>query len=148
MFGTSNQKKNKNSDKGMEQVDHQGITIIGKDCHIKGDIVSNKPIRLDGKVSGLVQVEESLIVGTQGLIEGDIMAKHVVIYGKVEGNIAAEKLEIRAEGRVLGNIDSQLIEMEAGAHYKGEMKIGEAEAPVLGEGELSQEINQYASNNP
>lgn len=148
MFGTNNQKKNRNKDMG-QQIDHQGITIVGKDCLIRGDISSSKPIRLDGRISGLVQVEESLIVGVEGLVEGDIVAKHVVIYGRVEGNISAEKLEIRAEGKVLGNIDSQLIEMEAGAHYRGEMKIGEVEeASSSSEGGFSGEINQYANNNP
>ncbi|WP_051293205.1 bactofilin family protein [Olivibacter sitiensis] len=119
----SNNEKKRSKDQGS----HQELTIIGKDCLIKGDLSSDKPVRLDGKVIGLVKVEESLIVGSEGVIEGDVAAKHVIIFGKVAGNITSEKLEIRAEGKVLGNIDSKLIEMEAGAHYVGEMKIGASE---------------------
>jgi len=119
MFNSSNnQRKNKNMESG-----HKALTIIGADCIVNGDLLSEKPIRLDGKVVGTIQSGDSLIIGENGEIEGEIRSNHTVIYGTVKGDIFAQKLEIRKEGKVSGNITSQMVEMEAGAQYSGEMKI-------------------------
>lgn len=117
MFSSSNKARNKDNNL------NQAITIIGVDCIINGDLHSEKPIRLDGKVIGLVEAGSSLVVGVGGAIEGEIKAHHAVIYGMIKGDVFAEQLEIRAEGKVFGNITSKTVQMEAGAQYVGEMKI-------------------------
>ena len=117
MFNSSNNPRNKNNSI------NQAITIIGIDCVINGDLHSEKPIRLDGKVIGLVEASSSLIVGVGGTVEGEVKAQHAVIYGMIKGDVFTEQLEIRAEGKIFGNITSQTVQMEAGAQYVGEMKI-------------------------
>jgi len=117
MFNSSNNPRNKNNSL------NQAITIIGVDCVINGDLQSEKPIRLDGKVIGLVEASSSLIVGVGGTVEGEIKAQHAVVYGMIKGDVFTEQLEIRAEGKIFGNITSQTVQMESGAQYVGEMKI-------------------------
>lgn len=127
MFSSNN---NGQRNKSKSVPDDQGITIIGADCVVNGNISSDKPIRLDGKIVGVVEAGNSLIVGESGVVEGDIKAKLAVVYGKVKGDITVEKLELRTDGKVFGNITCQVIEMEAGAQYIGEMKVTDGQALI------------------
>ncbi len=81
-------------------------TLIGKGSVLEGKLNVNSSVRVDGKIKGNVKTGDSLIIGKQGEIEGEIVAKNAVIGGKVTG-------KINASGKVV---------LEANAIFKGEMK--------------------------
>ena len=81
-------------------------TLIGKGTVLEGKIVVNSSVRIDGKIKGDVKTNDSLVIGKQGEIEGEIIAKNAVVGGKVTG-------KINAQGKVV---------LESNAIFKGEMK--------------------------
>ncbi len=101
-------------------------TLIGANTTIRGDIVFAGGLHIDGKVYGSLTAESGqgavLVLSDNGVIEGELRAPHVVINGKVHGNIyAAERIELAAKAKVTGNIYYRLLEMTAGAEVNGQI---------------------------
>lgn len=114
------------------QVDQQEInTIIGEGFEIKGELVGVKAIRIEGKIHGNVHIETAVILGEKGEIEGDLIAGSAIIFGTVNGNVNATRLEIKKSGRVDGNIETEIIEIELGAKYNGKLQMKTEPAPLL-----------------
>ena len=106
------------------QVDQQEInTIIGEGFEIKGELSGIKAIRIEGKVCGNVQIETAVILGEKGEIEGDLIAGSAIIFGTVKGNVRSTRLEIKKSGRVDGDIETEIIEIELGAKYNGKLQM-------------------------
>lgn len=95
--------------------------IIGKSVTIKGQIFSHEDLAIDGEVDGSVQLQEHrLTVGLSGKIHADVSAHEIVVLGSMDGNIqAAEKIDIRKQARITGDIKAARIEAEDGAYLKG-----------------------------
>jgi cytoskeletal protein CcmA (bactofilin family) len=98
-------------------------TLISKGCSISGSLTANATVRIDGKVKGDVSVDEGLIVGEEGVIEGDIRTGDLVIYGTTKGNIHATRVEIKSSGRVTGEIVTRALHIDNGAIYNGQMSM-------------------------
>ena len=82
-----------------------GATLISSGTILKGDISSNNDLRIDGTVIGNVNSSAKIIIGTSGVVEGDITGNQADITGKVSGNIRAkELLQLRGECLVTGNL--------------------------------------------
>lgn len=99
---------------------------IGKNVTIKGEILSREDLYIEGNVEGTIEVpEHKLIVGTHGRVKtGTLRAREVVILGDVQGDVnAQERLEIRKEGRLVGNILTGRIQVEDGAHFQGQVTV-------------------------
>jgi cytoskeletal protein CcmA (bactofilin family) len=95
-------------------------TIIGKSCEIKGGLTSMGGIRVDGKVEGNVISEDSVTVGENAVIKGNIQGTSVIIGGKVSGDVAAKiKLEITPTGKIYGDIKTPKIAMAEGVVFQG-----------------------------
>lgn len=112
--------------KEVKQLDikQQEITsLIGYGYEVKGDIVGDSIIRIDGKVDGHVLVKQGLILGEKGSITGDVKTESAIIYGKVKGNITASQLEIKKTGTVQGDIHTETLEIELGAQYNGKLEM-------------------------
>lgn len=111
----------------------QGATI-GKAVSIKGDIYSEEDLYIDGEVQGTLQVKNSrLTIGPNGKATSNVKAREVVIQGKVQGNVeASQKITIRKEGSLVGDIKTAGIIIEDDAYFKGSIDIvrkeGEAKA--------------------
>jgi len=106
-------KKNK---KYLENVE----TWIGIDTVFKGNIISNKTVRIDGKMIGNIEQSEGVIVGETANIKGNITAKYVVVGGKIEGNvIASEGMELLDKSTVTGNIQTTILSVSEGAFFEG-----------------------------
>jgi len=95
-------------------------TVIGKSCEVKGGITVKGGIRVDGKVEGSVLSEDTVIIGENAVVKGDITGTHVVIGGKVNGDVTAKiKLEILHTGKLYGDIKSPKLAMAEGVVFEG-----------------------------
>lgn len=98
--------------------------VIGPSMMIKGEIRSREELLVDGEVEGLVESQSLLTVGANGKVRGDIKAREVAIFGSVRGNvIVAEKIAIRDQGSLIGDIKSAGISIDDGAYFKGSIDI-------------------------
>lgn len=95
--------------------------IIGQSVTIKGQIFSREDLAIDGEVDGSVELQEHrLTVGLSGRLRADVSAQEIVVLGSIDGNIqAAEKIDIRKQARITGDIKAARIEAEDGAYLKG-----------------------------
>jgi cytoskeletal protein CcmA (bactofilin family) len=105
-------------------LDLQSIsTIISEGCVIDGNIKAPAFTRIDGTVTGEVNVDEGLILGEKGIINGKVVTREMVVYGIVNGNIEVTTLEIKASGKVIGDIKTQSLAVETGAVYNGKLSM-------------------------
>ena len=111
----------------------QGSTArLGASLHVKGEISGNEDLHIDGSVEGLVQLDDrKLTVGASAKLTADVVAREVVVYGSVKGNLRArDRIEIKKDGSVIGDLTTARIMIEDGAYFKGSIEIdrkGEAE---------------------
>lgn len=102
---------------------------IGKSVMIKGQILSREDLYLDGELEGSVELHEHrLTIGPNGRVQANVKAREIVIIGTVHGNVdASEKLEIRKEAKLVGDIRTARIVIEDGAYFKGSIDIVKAD---------------------
>ena len=102
---------------------------IGRSLVIKGDISGGESLFVDGRIEGTVNIPEHRVtVGRNGVVTADVNAREVVIMGKVNGNvICSDRLDIRSEGSVTGDVVVQRISVEDGAILKGSVQVQAAE---------------------
>jgi cytoskeletal protein CcmA (bactofilin family) len=99
--------------------------------HIKGEIRSDEELMVDGEVEGVVESGSLLTIGRNGKVRANIRAREVVIFGSVKGNIEAiEKLAIREQGSLVGDIKTAGISIDDGAYFKGSIDISRPEPKV------------------
>jgi len=105
-----------------------GTARLGASLHIKGEITGNEDLQIDGTVEGLVQLEDrKLIVGASAKVTADIIAREVAVYGNVKGNLRArDRIEIKKDGSVVGDLTTARIMIEDGAYFKGSIEIDKA----------------------
>jgi len=102
-----------------------GATLISSGTILKGDISSNNDLRIDGTVIGNVNSSAKIIIGTSGVVEGDIAGNQADITGKVSGNIRAkELLQLRGECLVTGNLYAGKLQVEPSATFNGQCHMG------------------------
>src|SRR5579863_3264307 len=105
-----------------------GVARLGASLHVKGEITGNEDLAIDGSVEGLVQLEDrKLTVGASAKLTADIIAREVVVYGTVKGNLRArDRIEIKKDGSVIGDLTTARIMIEDGAYFKGSIEIDKA----------------------
>jgi cytoskeletal protein CcmA (bactofilin family) len=105
-----------------------GTARLGASLHIKGEITGNEDLVIDGSVEGLVQLEDrKLTVGASARVTADIIAREVCVYGNVKGNLRArDRIEIKKDGSVVGDLTTARIMIEDGAYFKGSIEIDKA----------------------
>jgi cytoskeletal protein CcmA (bactofilin family) len=98
---------------------------IGRSVVIKGDISGSESLFIDGRIEGTINFTDSRItVGRNGVVVADISAKEVVIMGQVTGNIqCTDRLDIRSEGSLAGDVVTPRICVEDGAVLKGAVEV-------------------------
>ena len=96
-------------------------SIIGQDMVLTGDLVFNSKIQIDGKINGNLS-GDSLIISATGKIEGDIEAKSVICYGKIDGNIEVGVLFLKKSGVINGRVETSDLSVESGGVLNGEIK--------------------------
>ena len=100
---------------------------IGKSVHIRGELTGSEDLYLDGEVEGTIDLRDhSLIIGPNGKIKAGIVARDLIVHGKVEGNITASgRVELRKSCTLIGDVSTQRIVIEDGAFFKGAIDIKE-----------------------
>ena len=102
-----------------------GATLKSSGTILKGDISSNNDLRIDGTVIGNVNSAAKIIIGTSGVVEGDITGNQADITGKVSGNIRAkELLQLRGDCLVTGNLYAGKLQVEPSATFNGQCHMG------------------------
>jgi cytoskeletal protein CcmA (bactofilin family) len=98
---------------------------LGASLHVKGEISGNEDLHIDGSVEGLIQLEDrKLTVGASAKLTADVVAREVVVYGSVKGNLRArDRIEIKKDGSVVGDLTTARIMIEDGAYFKGSIEI-------------------------
>jgi cytoskeletal protein CcmA (bactofilin family) len=98
---------------------------LGPGLTIKGQISGDEDLHIEGKVEGPITLKgQRLTVGKTGEVVSDVQAKEVVVYGKVRGNLhASDRVEVKNEGSVVGNITGGRVLIEDGAYLKGQIEI-------------------------
>jgi len=98
---------------------------IGKGLFIKGEITGSESLYIDGKIEGTINLPGNrLTVGRNGQVNAAINAREIVVLGKVKGNVSAtDRVDIRAEGALTGDVSAARISIEDGAFFKGGIDI-------------------------
>jgi cytoskeletal protein CcmA (bactofilin family) len=103
----------------------RAVARLGASLHVKGEITGNEDLHIDGTVEGLVQLDDrKLTVGPAAKLTADVIAREVVVYGTVKGNLRAkDRIEIKKDGSVHGDLTTARIMIEDGAYFKGSIEI-------------------------
>jgi len=98
---------------------------IGKSLVVKGEVSGSESLYIDGKVEGAINLPGNRVtVGRNGQVAANISAREVVVLGKVRGNIqASDRVDIRSEGSLTGDVVAARISIEDGAFFKGGIDI-------------------------
>jgi cytoskeletal protein CcmA (bactofilin family) len=98
---------------------------IGRSVVIKGEVSGSESLYVDGRIEGTVNfAEHRVTIGRNGSVAANINAREVVILGKVQGNIqVTDRLDIRSEGSLTGDVITQRISVEDGAILKGSVQV-------------------------
>ena len=104
---------------------------IGPSMNIKGEIRSREELMVDGEVEGVLESQSLLTVGANGKVRANIKAREVIIFGSVRGDVeVSEKIAIREQGSLIGNIKSAGISIDDGAYFKGSIDISRPEPKI------------------
>ena len=105
---------------------------ISKGIFVKGEITGSESLFVDGKVEGSINLPGNRVtVGRNGQVAASVAAREIVILGKVRGNVAAsDRVDIRAEGALTGDVTAARISIEDGAFFKGGIDIKKTEVKV------------------
>ena len=103
----------------------QEQATIGKSLVIKGEVTGSESLYIDGRVEGSINLAGNRVtVGRNGVVSANINAREIVILGKVRGNLnATDRVDIRNEGSLTGDVIAQRISIEDGAFFKGGIDI-------------------------
>jgi cytoskeletal protein CcmA (bactofilin family) len=110
------------------------VVNIGKSVVIKGELNGSEDLTIEGHVEGKIELKDHVLtIGPNGKIKASVFAKSVIVLGEVHGNVtASEKVDIRDNGSVDGDIVSPRVAIAEGAHFRGSVdmqrKAGQAQA--------------------
>ena len=98
---------------------------IGKSLQIKGEVIGSESLYIDGNVEGAIRLPESRVtISRDALVSADITAREVIVFGKVIGNIkASDRVDIRSEGSLIGNVVTGRITIGDGAFLRGGIQV-------------------------
>ncbi|HLU05034.1 MAG TPA: polymer-forming cytoskeletal protein [Woeseiaceae bacterium] len=99
--------------------------VIGRSIQINGDVRGDEDLRIEGDISGTVQLKNSnLTIGTEGKVRADVYARSITVYGTTEGDLyATERVNVHINAQVRGNITAPKVGIEEGAKFKGSIEM-------------------------
>ena len=103
---------------------------LGSSLQIKGQITGTEDLQIDGKVEGSITLRgHQLTVGSTAQLNSEIHAGEVIVYGKVIGNVhSRDRVDVKTDGSITGDISTARISIEDGAHFKGRIEIDPAKS--------------------
>jgi len=132
--------------RGMERT----TVNIGKSVVIKGELSGSEDLTIEGQVDGKIELRQNVLtIGPNGKIKAQVFAKSVVILGEVTGNVtASEKVDIRDNGSVDGDIAAPRVAIAEGAHFRGSIDMQRAGATASKPAEKAAEKPAPAASQP
>lgn len=116
-------KKNDNTSTAPNGGD--SINLIGTGTIIKGDINANGDVRIDGTLTGTINAKGRLILGPQGVIEGNVFCKTADVSGTIKGNLTvAELTHLKATAKYTGDLTTNKLAIDPGAAFTGNCQMG------------------------
>jgi cytoskeletal protein CcmA (bactofilin family) len=114
--------------RGLEK----GPVNIGKSVIIKGELTGSEDLTIEGHVEGKIELRQNVLtIGPNGKIKAQVFAKSVVILGEVTGNVtASEKVDLRDNGSVDGDIAAPRVAIAEGAHFRGSIDMQRSGKPA------------------
>ena len=112
-------------DSAMKSQNERGVVNIGKSVVIKGELNGSEDLTIEGHVEGKIELRDHVLtIGPNGKIKAELFAKSVVVLGEVIGNVSAtEKVDIRENGSVEGDITAPRVAIAEGAHFRGSVDM-------------------------
>jgi cytoskeletal protein CcmA (bactofilin family) len=103
--------------------------MIGKSVKVVGEIFTKEDLYVDGDVEGTIESQDNKVtIGPNGRVQAHIRAREVIILGQVQGNVeTSDKVDIRKDAKLVGNITTARISIEDGALFKGSIDIKKPE---------------------
>lgn len=121
---TKNRKRNETENKDLPVENTESESYIGKSVTIKGNISSEGPVVMDGKITGNIKSSGTVTIGNTGKSSGALEAEHVKVYGTAKGSIVTrKKLIIHNTARFDGTITSANVVIEEGGLFNGNMNM-------------------------
>ena len=112
--------------KANNEIDSQGINLVGKGTRITGDVFSDGDIRIDGELNGNLDCSGRVVIGVTGRVTGEVKCKNSEISGYQKGKLEiTEQLSLKASSKVYGEISTGKLSIEPGAVFTGSCKMGE-----------------------
>lgn len=116
----------KQNSRNYNEPTNQTINILGEGTTIKGDIVANSDIRIDGELQGSLVAQGRIVIGTKGKVDGEIKGKNIEVSGIIKGKInIAELLCMKATAKIEGDIIAGRLSIEPGAVFSGNCTMGD-----------------------
>lgn len=123
---------------------------IGKSLVIKGEVTGSESLYIDGRVEGSINLSGNRVtVGRNGVVSANINAREIVVLGKVRGNLtASDRVDIRSDGSLTGDVIAARISIEDGAFFKGGIDIRKGGQPQQQQQKANGEEKSVASSEP
>jgi len=101
------------------------VAVIGSSIQINGDLRGDEDLRIEGNVSGTVELKNSVLtIGKEGKVKAGVYAKSIAVDGETKGDLyATERVSVHVNARVQGNIIAPKVSIEEGAHFKGSIEM-------------------------
>ena len=111
---------------------HEELASIGKSIIINGELSGSEDLTIEGRVDGKIELRDHVLtVGPNGRIKAQVSAKAVVVLGQVDGNLTAtEKVDIKENGSVEGDIIAPRVAIADGSHFRGSIDMQKKDQPV------------------
>ena len=119
------------SNKQIDQNSDEIVALIGEGCAFEGDITSPSSTRIDGSVRGRINTKGILVVGEKGIVTGEIKATEVIVHGKIEGSVESQRLEIKKDSSVSGDVFTKSLIIEDGGIYNGRCVMEQQSEKVM-----------------
>lgn len=101
-------------------------TLIGAGTVFEGDIMSDRSIAIEGRVKGRIMAKGDVVVGSEAIVEAEIVTETIEVYGHIMGNIRAYgRLEVGATGRITGDVTAKALTIKEGGNVNGIVRMAE-----------------------
>ncbi len=105
-----------------------GTAALGKNVTIKGNIYAREDLTIDGEVEGTIECHDHrLTIGPNARVQASLKAREIIIHGSIQGNVeSSDKIDIKREAKLVGDIKTSRIVIEDGAYFKGSIDISKS----------------------
>lgn len=107
------------------------VNLISEGTEIQGEVQCKGDIRVDGKHSGVIRSQAKVVIGSTGMVDGDVHCQSADIHGRIEGTITAKDiLYLKSSARIEGDITTNKLVVESGAMWNGTCSMGNEKKEV------------------